>query len=230
MKPRLHIAIDGPVAAGKGSVASNVAQRLNILYFDTGAMYRAVALIGLKNGINLENPEQLLLILKSYEISEKPYADHGGTQVFINNEDVTKQIREEEISHGSSVVAKHPAIRKYLVNIQQKIARDNSVVMEGRDITSVVIPDADVKIYLTASVEERARRRYEELVSRGEDVTYTQILAETKTRDYRDSHRAASPLTKVTDAIEIDTTNLTIDEVVDTIVAIAKKQPSHDTP
>lgn len=209
----MQIAIDGPVAAGKGTVAYLLAKKLGILYIDTGAMYRAVALISIKNNISLENEKDILKLLKKTKIELKM-----PRSVYVNGIDVSNEIRTPQISQGSSKVAVLPRIRKYLVDLQKKIADDKSVVMEGRDITTVVMPNADLKIYLTATPEVRAKRRLLQLKEQSIEKSFEEILKETLERDKRDSTRKTDPLTITKDSWVLDTTNLTIDQVVDKIL------------
>ena len=219
LKKNLQIAIDGPVAAGKGTVARLLAKKLNLLYLDTGAMYRAVALLGLENDIDLKDEKALLALLKKTRLEIKPPKKNSPfSRVFLNGREVTLKIRTPQVSWGSSVVATLPGIRRYLVSLQQKIARSQAVVMEGRDITTVVLPNADLKIYMTASQKERARRRFLQLKKLGTPQPFSQVLEETKKRDYQDSHRSANPLVVAPDAWVLDTTRLTIPQVVNAIL------------
>lgn len=223
MSNQVQIAIDGPVAAGKGTVAFRLAQKLKILYVDTGAMYRAVALLGLRQGLNLEKAKPLLALLPQAKIElQVPQKDDGRfCTVLLNGEDITWKIREPRISKGASQVAIFPKVRKYLVNLQKQIAKSQSVVMEGRDITTVVLPNADLKVYLTADQKERARRRFLQQKALGEDQPFAEVLEETKQRDHRDKTKGALKLAE--DAWVLDTTNLTINQVVEKILNQVKK-------
>lgn len=216
------IAIDGPAGSGKSTVAKLVAKRLGYLYVDTGAMYRAVALKALRLGADIRDEAKVSQIAQMADIVLLPQID-GSVRVLLDGEDVTEAIRTPEVSEASSVVSAHPGVRKALTAKQKLMAEQGGVVMEGRDVQTVVAPDAEVKIFLTASLEERARRRWLELRQRGVEVAYEQVLQELKERDERDSTRAIAPLRKAPDAVEIDTTNMTIDEVVDKIVELARQ-------
>lgn len=226
MATQLHIAIDGPVAAGKGTVASRVAQKLGILYVETGAMYRAVALLGMREHIELHNATALLALLQTHTLTLTVSKETPGTcQVYLDDEDVTEKIRTPEVSQGSSVVATIPEIREYLVKKQQEIATGESVVMEGRDIGTVVLPDAQVKVFLTADPTIRAKRRQSQQAEKGITQSFEEILEETKKRDTLDTQRAINPLQVSQGATIIDTTKLTIDQVVETIINLSDHDP-----
>ncbi|HLT54783.1 MAG TPA: (d)CMP kinase, partial [Bacillota bacterium] len=216
------IAIDGPAAAGKSTVAKIVAKKLSFLYIDTGAMYRAITLKALKNGINVNNEDALLQLLMRTKIDFLQIDSEQ--KVLLDDIDVTEEIRSQEVTKQVSYVAKHPKVRKEMVARQREMARHKGVVMDGRDIGSQVLPDAEVKIFLVASVEERAKRRYEENKRRGIPSDMEELIKEIALRDRIDSEREASPLIKADGAIEIDTTSMTIQEVADRILNIAKKQ------
>lgn len=216
---KINIAIDGPSAAGKSSIADILASKLSYVHLDTGAMYRAVAYYLIQNGIKLDDEEKIVTALK--DISLKINNDG---RVYINGEDVTDMLRTESISLAASDVSKYDAVRKYLVSLQQEIAASKGYILDGRDIGTVVLKDAEVKIYLVASSEERAKRRVSQNVAKGIACDYDKVLDDIKKRDYQDMHRAISPLTKAQDAIEIDTSDLTIDEVVDYILQIVNSK------
>lgn len=223
MKKNLHIAIDGPIAAGKGTVAAELAKILNILYIDTGAMYRAVALIGLKNSIDLNNENKLLDALTKSRIEfKKKKRNHGTCEIYLNGKNITDKIRTPEVSQGSSIIAVHSKIRACLVKKQQAIAKKNSVVMEGRDITTKVLPNADLKIYLTADQNERAKRRQKQMKQQNINTALNKVLKETKERDKRDTERKADPLIIAPDAKVIDSTKLSVEEVVEKIVKLLR--------
>lgn len=223
MTTKLHIAIDGPVAAGKGAVASRVAQSLGILYVETGAMYRTVALLGMREKVDLHDEDALLSLLKKHEFTLAPSKDAPGTcRVFLDGEDVTEKIRTPEVSQGSSLVATLPEIREYLVKKQQEIAKSESVVMEGRDIGMVVLPEAQVKVFLTADPVIRAKRRQAQQAEKGIKQSFEQILDETQKRDEIDMQRAINPLQVSKGAYVIDTTRMSIDEVVENIINLTK--------
>lgn len=215
------IAIDGPVGAGKSTIAKLVAQRLGYLYVDTGAMYRAVALKALRFGMDIRDPILMENLAQATDIQLRSQSD-GNVRVILDGEDVTEAIRTPEVSEASSVVSAHKGVREVLSMRQKEMAKPGGVVMEGRDIQTVIAPDAEIKIFLTATQEERARRRWLELRQKGIEVSYEQVLREIRERDERDSKRPIAPLKKAPDAIEIDTTEMTPDEVTDKIVKIAE--------
>lgn len=221
-----HIAIDGPVSAGKGTISRLVAEKLQFLYVDTGAMYRVTALLAKRADTDLTDETKLVTLLKSVKLEmrnpDENEKDGRLTTVLIDGEDVSWQIRTEEISAGASQVAQLAEVRKVLVEKQQLIAEGQNVIMEGRDITYRVLPDADLKIYLTASDTIRAERRHLQLQMRGENTTFEQVYQETLERDARDTTRAVDPLQIVPGAWVIDTSDLAIDKVVEMIVAKVK--------
>lgn len=227
---QFHIAIDGPVAAGKGTVSKLVAERLGFLYVDTGAMYRVTALIGLRNNVSLDDEAKLAELIKksSLDMRNPNEEERDGrlTTVILDNEDVSWKIRTEEVSNGASQVAQYPAVRMQLVAKQQEIAVGKNVVMEGRDITYRVLPEADLKIYLTASDVVRAKRRHMQLMTRGIDTSLDDVFADLIERDKRDSERKTDPLKIVPDAWVVDTSELSIDEVVELIVGRVKAMQS----
>jgi len=216
-----QIAIDGPVAAGKGTIAKLLAKRLNFLYVDTGAMYRVTALLAHQNNISWDDEPNVAKIVAATSIHmrnpEGEELDGRQTTVIVDGQDVSWKIRTEEIGKGASEVAKLPEVRKVLVEKQQHIAASQDVVMEGRDITYRVLPEAQLKIYLTADESSRAKRRYQELIHRGEDVSFEAVLADLIDRDKKDQERSVDPLQIVADAWVLDTTTLSIEEVVDAI-------------
>ena len=210
------IAIDGPAGAGKSTVSKIVAEKLNFTYIDTGAMYRAVGLKIFESGQPLT--EKFL-----EEVTEKiEIVLDESARVFVNGEEVTKKIRTPEVSKLASDVSKFGFVRKKLTDLQRKMAERGKVIMDGRDIGTVVLPNADLKIFLTASIEERARRRFDELNAKGQTVELSAIEKEIAARDKQDSEREIAPLKKADDAILLDTTNLTIEEVVDKILELAR--------
>ncbi|OZI11649.1 cytidylate kinase [Bacillaceae bacterium SAS-127] len=222
MTKRIQIAIDGPAAAGKSTVAKIIAEKLSYVYIDTGAMYRALTYKALQQQVDPENENALLQLLQQLEIVLKP--GESGQQVFIDENDVTNEIRTNEVTNTVSFVAKHPLVRKEMVKRQQVFAEAGGVVMDGRDIGTHVLPDAEVKIFLKASTEERAKRRYNENISKGIPSDLEKLKEEIALRDQIDSERAAAPLKKADDAIELDTTSLTISDVVDKIMAVVKEE------
>ncbi|WP_366249840.1 (d)CMP kinase [Terribacillus aidingensis] len=216
MTKTIAIAIDGPAAAGKSTVSKLVAKKLQFVYVDTGAMYRALTLTALEAGADLESEEALLSLLQGIDIVLMQHEE--GQKVLVNSKDVTEAIRSNEVTNNVSIVAKHPLVREEMVRRQQKLAADNGIVMDGRDIGTRVLPDAEVKIFMIASVEERAERRYKENIAKGFEADLEQLKEEIRLRDKLDSEREASPLVKAEDAVEIDTTALSIDGVVEKIL------------
>jgi len=218
MKSDLVIAIDGPAGAGKSTIAKQVADELGSIYIDTGAMYRALTLKALRLEIDIGSEQELANLAKNTEIRFRKVDNQD--RILLDNEDVSEEIRSQAVSNHVSLVAKVPAVRKELVNLQRKMAKDTSVVMDGRDIGTVVLPNADVKIFLTASVEERTKRRYEELKLKGEEIDFFQLKSEIIRRDKLDRERVVAPLKKADDAIELDSTKLTIREVVEEVLRL----------
>ncbi|MBO5398437.1 MAG: (d)CMP kinase [Clostridia bacterium] len=214
----LVVAIDGPAGSGKGTVTKIIANKKNLQYIDTGAMYRCIALKMLEENVGLEDTEKIRNILNDIEI------DLEGSNVFLNNRDVTKQIRTVEVSNFTSPVSAIGFVREKMVELQRALAKGKDVIMEGRDIGTIVFPNADVKIYLDAKPEERARRRVEQNEKNGIASNYEQILKDIIERDTRDMTRENSPLKKADDAILVDTTSLTIDEVIDKIINIIENK------
>ena len=212
------IAIDGPAGAGKSSVARAVAAELNAMYLDTGAMYRAFGLYMLRKGAT-HNPEAIVAAVDDVDITVE-FID-GAQHIFLGGEDVTQAIREPEVSMAASTVSAVPQVRERMVALQRRIAEGHSVIMDGRDIGTKVLPNATLKIFLTASVEERARRRCLELEKKGMPEPYEKVLLEMQERDYQDTHRAASPLRPADDAVTVDTTAFGFDEVVARIKGLA---------
>ena len=205
------IAIDGPSGAGKSTVAKLLAKELGIEYIDTGAMYRAIALKTVRSGVDTEDPAALAAFLDGAEV------DLAGAQILLDGEDVSGLIRTEEVSMAASRVSSIPAVRQKLVALQREMGVRKSVVMDGRDIGSNVFPDADHKFFITASPEVRAQRRMKELVERGEDACFEDVLADIEKRDWDDSHRALNPLVQTEDAVLIDTDGLGIEEALETV-------------
>lgn len=221
-KKELQIAIDGPASAGKSTVAKIVAKNFNYIYVDTGAMYRSITYKAIQNNINLNDENKIVELLHKTKITFTP--GNPVQHVFIDGEEVTDKIRSEKVTNNVSTVAALPLIRRELVKRQQEIAKDGGVIMDGRDIGTTVLPNADLKIFLIASVKERAERRYIENQKKGINVTLEELKKEIEVRDYKDSHRKVSPLKKAKDAIEIDTTSLSIEQVSDKISSLIKKR------
>ena len=219
----IQIAIDGPSGAGKSTMAKLISQKLGIMYLDTGAMYRALALKAIHQNIDTKDSEKVSELLSDFNISIK--YENGSQKVYLNNEDVSDKIRTDEVSMGASNVSAIPAVRKRLVELQQKMASNTSVVMDGRDIGTHVLPNADVKIFLTASVAQRALRRYNEQKEKGIlKKSLKEIEKEIEIRDYNDSHRDASPLKQADDAVLLDTSNSSIEESVGKILEIIRSK------
>ena len=211
-----QVAIDGPAGAGKSTVAKAVAKELEFVYVDTGAMYRAIGLNCIKNGVDIHDEEAVLGLLDDTDVSIK-YIDKEQA-VILNGENVNGQIRTQEVGEAASVVSAYKLVREKMVALQQSLAVTEDVVMDGRDIASCVLPNAQVKIYLDASVEVRAKRRYLELIEKGKEADLKTVEDEVRERDYRDMHRENSPLVRVPEAILVDSSYMTIDEVVEEIV------------
>lgn len=209
---KINIAIDGPVASGKSTIAKILAEKLGYIHIDTGAMYRCVAYLALKNNVDFQDEQALIKIVKDNTIE---LTNDG--RVLCNHQDVTHEIRSNEVSAAASLVSVFSGVRKKLVKLQQKMALDKGVVMDGRDIGTVVLPDAELKIFQTASAESRANRRYQENIKKGITTDFAQLVDEINRRDYADTHREASPLKKAKDAIELDTSYLSIEEVIQRI-------------
>ncbi|MGN1123512.1 MAG: (d)CMP kinase [Eubacterium sp.] len=216
----INVAIDGPAGAGKSTIAKSASKKLGFIYVDTGALYRTIALSAVRNNV-IDDTPQLEKMLD--EITVELKFENGAQRVYLNGEDVSDFIRTPEISMGASKVSAVPAVRAFLLDLQRNIARNNNVIMDGRDIASVVLPDADCKIFLFASPECRAKRRYKELVEKGEQVTYEEVLDDVNKRDYQDSHREIAPLKPTDESIMVDTSDLTLEQSIDSIVNIIKE-------
>ena len=216
------VALDGPSGAGKSTIAKAVAAKLGLLYVDTGAIYRSVGYAAFLRKIEPDDAENITKMLPKLRIEMK-YAADGLQHMYLDGEDITTQIRLPEISMYASKVSAIPAVRAFLLEMQRKFAREQSVIMDGRDIGTVVLPHAQVKVFLTADAKERAKRRYLELEKRGTPRPYDEVLKEVNERDYNDMHRAIAPLCQAEDAILLDTTNLDFDESVQALLTIIEK-------
>lgn len=217
-----NIAIDGPAGAGKSTIARAAASKLGFIYVDTGALYRSIGLYCLNNNIETTDRAKIEMVLPDISVQLK-YLD-GVQRVILNDEDVSEEIRKPECSMAASNVSAIPVVREFLLELQRKMARENNVIMDGRDIGTVILPDAEVKIFLTASPEERANRRFKELVEKGNNPDYDELLKEINQRDYNDMHRKTAPLKQADDAVLFDTTTLGKDEVVDELLKIIYKK------
>ncbi|MBR5960663.1 MAG: (d)CMP kinase [Clostridia bacterium] len=219
---RLNVGIDGPVGAGKSTVADAVAAKLGILHLDTGAMYRALGLTALRRNMDVQDEQAIVALCNSLNFAVSHEAD--GQHTFVEGEDVTGLIRTQEVGMAASTVSRYADVRKAMVRLQQKLASETDMLLDGRDICTTVLPDATAKIYLTASAEERARRRFLELQKKNSTETYEQVLEEVIKRDEQDMNRPVEPLRQAEDAVLVDSTNLTFDEVVDTILRIVEEK------
>ncbi len=214
------LAIDGPAGSGKSTISKLIANRLGWTHIDTGAMYRAVTLKAINLGIDLEQES-------SYLFLESIHIHYDSDKIFIDQDDVTEEIRKPEVTNNVSLVSSFPYVRSKMVELQQKAAQHGNIIMDGRDIGTVVLPNADLKIFLTAHLEERAKRRLKENKSKGKEIDMTKMISDIETRDIKDSTRKESPLRKAEDAVELDTTHLSIDEVVNEIIKKLPKNAQH---
>ena len=212
----INIAIDGPAGAGKSSIAKAAAAKLGFIYVDTGALYRSAALYALSNGLDEQS-----LIESLDKVDIKLEYKEGVQHVILNGEDVSQKIRTPEVSMNASRFSAIPEVRTFLFDLQQKIAKENNIIMDGRDIGTVVLPNADLKVFLTASAEERANRRFKEMTD--SDVTYEQVLEDIKQRDYNDMNRKTAPLKQAEDAVLLDTTEMTMEQVIEKLTSMIKE-------
>jgi len=219
---RLNIAIDGPVGAGKSTVADAVADKLGILHLDTGAMYRALGLKALREHLDPDHEKEITDLCRGLNLEVRYGPD--GQHTILDGEDVSALIRTPEVSMTASRVSRYAEVRREMVSLQQKLAADTDMVLDGRDICTTVLPDAPVKIYLTASAEERARRRWEEMKAKGRTESFDQVLEEVCRRDEQDMNRPVEPLRQAEDAVLVDTTHLSFEEAVDRILALAEEK------
>ncbi len=211
----INIAIDGPAGAGKSSVAKEAAKKYGYVYVDTGAMYRALAYKAIRSNIAVSDVSLIENMLSETEL-DITYNEEG-QRIILDGADVSDKLRTAAVSMGASDISAIGTVRTWLLDMQKNIAKNSNCIMDGRDIGTTILPNADIKIFLTASVEERAVRRYKELVEKGEAVTLDEVIEDVKTRDYNDSHRAVSPLKKAEDAIEVDTTGMNVEQSVEAI-------------
>jgi len=218
----VNVAIDGPSGAGKSTLARRLAERFSLTYVDTGALYRAIALLVFRRGLDGFSEEEVAALLPEADVT-LAYTEKG-QRVLLSGEDVSEEIRRHEISEMTSRISVHPAVRAHLLSLQRRIAAETSCVLDGRDIGTVVLPNADLKIFLTASPEERARRRHKELLEKGQQIPYEQVLADIIARDKRDTTRTHSPLRQAEDALPVDTTGKNLDESVELICEIYVKR------
>ncbi|MBQ8930912.1 MAG: (d)CMP kinase [Ruminiclostridium sp.] len=218
----IAVAIDGPVGAGKSSIARQAAKKLDFIYVDTGAMYRGIGLYTVRKGVGTKDTGAVISLLPEIELDIKII--DGTQRVFLNGEDVSENIRLPEISMAASDVSAIPEVRAFLLDLQRGFAKTNNVIMDGRDIGTVILPDAEVKIYLTADAEVRAKRRYDELIAKGKDVKYEDVLADLNQRDYNDMHREIAPLKVADDAVIADTTELDFEQSCELIAKIIKEK------
>ena len=221
----INVAIDGPVGAGKSTIARECAKRIGFIYVDTGALYRTVGLFCKRNGVeisqeNSDNIEKAITADLKLEIK----LENGTQLVFMNGENVSEEIRLPEMSMAASAVSAIPCVRRFLLETQRKVARENNVIMDGRDIGTVILPDAKVKIFLTAKAEIRAKRRFDELVAKGMDVKFEDVLNDLNTRDYNDSHRAEAPLKQADDAVLLDTSEFDFEQSVQAVIKLIEER------
>lgn len=220
----IAVAIDGPAGAGKSTIARILAKEIEYIYVDTGALYRAVGYFMLEKGVAPGDADAVTPLLEGLDVSLQ-FVD-GAQQVLLNGENVSEKIRTPAVSMAASAVSAIPAVRQFLFDLQQNMAKTHNVIMDGRDIGTVVLPWAQIKIFLSASPEARAQRRFEELQLKGETVTYEEVLADMKQRDYNDSHRAVAPLKPAEDAIMVDTSGNTLEQSVELLKSIVKERLS----
>lgn len=218
---RLNIAMDGPVGAGKSSIADAAAARLGILHLDTGAMYRALGLKALREGIDVQDETRIVALCEGLNLQVR--VGEKGQQTLLDGEDVSALIRTPEVSMAASTVSRYARVRKRMVALQQELAAEQDMILDGRDICTTVLPDAPLKIYLTASAEERARRRWKEMQEKGMKDSYEEVLKQVRERDEQDMNRPVEPLRQAEDAILLDTTEMSFDQVVDRITVLAEE-------
>ncbi|MBR5441938.1 MAG: (d)CMP kinase [Clostridia bacterium] len=218
----INIAIDGPAGAGKSTIAKTVSMELGYIYVDTGALYRTVGLNALRNGVDTKDADGVIATLDGLKVSLRFV--NNEQRVFLGEEDVSEAIRQNEVSMAASNVSAIPKVREFLFDLQRDIAKNNNCLMDGRDIGTVVLPDAQIKLFLTASAEARADRRFKELTEKGQTVDYDVILKEIKERDYQDSHREIAPLKQADDAILVDSTEMDLSTTIEYMLGIIKER------
>lgn len=218
----INVAIDGPAGAGKSTIAKAAAKELGYIYVDTGALYRTIALSAVRLGV-IDSADDTVKMLDTISV-KLGFSEEGTQCVYLNGEDVSALIRTPEISMGASKVSAIPQVRAFLLDLQRNIAKENNVIMDGRDIATVVLPDAKCKIFLFASPECRAKRRYDELIAKGEQVNYEDVLADVNQRDYQDSHREIAPLKPTDDSVMADTSQLNLEQSISLIINIIKEK------
>ena len=218
----VNIAIDGPAGAGKSTIAKSVSKELGFIYVDTGALYRTVGLNALRMGLDTKSAAEVVPTLENIKVSLRFV--NGEQRVFLGDEDVSAAIRQNEVSMAASNVSAIPAVRTFLFDLQRNIAKENNCIMDGRDIGTVVLPDAKIKIFLTASAQARAERRFKELEEKGQSVDFNALLEEIRQRDYQDSHREIAPLKQAEDAILVDTTNVGLEDAINLVLTTVKER------
>lgn len=214
----INIAIDGPAGAGKSSVAKLVSAKLGYIYVDTGALYRTVGLYSIRKGIHTKDADAVAATLKDIDV-KLGFVD-GSQRVYLNGEDVSEAIRTPEASMGASDVSAVPQVREFLFDLQRDIAKNNDCIMDGRDIGTVVLPNAQIKIFLTASAESRAKRRYKEMIEKGEKISFDEVLEDINKRDYQDTHRAIAPLKQAEDAVYVDNSDCNLEEGAELLMRV----------
>ncbi len=217
---RFHVAIDGPAGSGKSTISQKISEKLDLIHIDTGAMYRAITYIALKKGIDLDDEN-------AYNFVGQVDIDYRDGKIYADDEDVTEKIRSIEVTQNVSKVSSYPTVRKHLVSLQKRAAFNKNVIMDGRDIGTVVLPNANLKIFLTAHIEERAKRRMRELQQKGQNIDLLTMIKDIEERDFKDSTRKESPLIIPKDAVIIDTTNYTIEDTVDVIIKLIMKEETY---
>ncbi len=218
----VNIAIDGPAGAGKSTIAKSVSKQLGFIYVDTGALYRTVGLNALRLGLDTKSAADVVPTLENIKVSLRFV--NGEQRVFLGEEDVSAAIRQNEVSMAASNVSAIPEVRAFLFDLQRNIAKENNCIMDGRDIGTVVLPDAKIKIFLTASAEARAERRFKELAEKGQSVDFNALLEEIRQRDYQDSHREIAPLKQAEDAVFVDTTNVGLEDAINLVLTTVKER------